>query len=80
MPQPPQQPPPSRALHRRPGAQPSLSADSRPGHPRNAAARTAQTRFTDWALDLTPRHLVGEILPSGAPRHQKQLGATAPAQ
>ncbi|MCC5963204.1 MAG: hypothetical protein JJU09_08750 [Rhodobacteraceae bacterium] len=50
MPQTPQQAPPPRALYRRPGAQPALSADLRPGHPRHAAARTAQTRFTDWAL------------------------------
>jgi hypothetical protein len=31
---------------KRPGAAPRLSADSRPGHPRNAAP----TQFLDWAL------------------------------
>ena len=34
----------------RPGTRPSLSADSRPGHPRNAAAHSAPVRFTDWGL------------------------------
>ena len=34
----------------RPGTMPQLSADSRPGHPRNAAARKPATQFTDWAL------------------------------
>ncbi len=34
----------------RPGTQPRLSADSRPGHPRNALARDAGVRFTDWGL------------------------------
>ncbi len=34
----------------RPGAMPQLSADSRPGHPRNAAAHKPEVRFTDWAL------------------------------
>lgn len=33
---------------RRPGPVPALSADSRPGHPRNTAQR--QARITDWAL------------------------------
>lgn len=30
----------------RPGTAPKLTADSRPGHPRNAAP----TQFNDWAL------------------------------
>lgn len=33
---------------RRPGPVPALSADARPGHPRNAA--DAPTRYSDWAL------------------------------
>jgi hypothetical protein len=33
---------------RRPGPVPVLSADSRPGHPRNVA--DAPVRFTDWAM------------------------------
>ena len=32
---------------KRPGAAPRLSADSRPGHPRNSVPAP---RFTDWAL------------------------------
>lgn len=35
---------------KRPGMAPGLSADMRPGHPRNAAAQKPVTRFTDWAL------------------------------
>lgn len=34
----------------RPGTQPRLSADSRPGHPRNTVAPTREVRFTDWGL------------------------------
>ena len=39
-----------RVTFKRPGAAPQLSADSRPGHPRNAAANRPSVRFTDWAL------------------------------
>ncbi len=35
---------------KRPGALPQVSADSRPGHPRNAAANKPAVTFTDWAL------------------------------
>ncbi|MGY6703296.1 hypothetical protein [Roseinatronobacter sp.] len=35
---------------KRPGAAHGLSADMRPGHPRNAAPQKPVTRFTDWAL------------------------------
>ncbi len=45
MPKPPAQPP--RTSARRPAGS-GLSADPRPGHPRNA--RTTTFRFRDWAM------------------------------
>lgn len=35
---------------KRPDALPQISADSRPGHPRNAVANKPVVKFTDWAL------------------------------
>ena len=40
----------ARFLPRRPGVIPKLTADSRPGHPRNAVARKPVVRYADWAL------------------------------
>jgi hypothetical protein len=40
----------ARFAPKRPAAMPKLSADSRPGHPRNAVAHMPAVRFTDWAL------------------------------
>ncbi|WP_175546715.1 hypothetical protein [Natronohydrobacter thiooxidans] len=41
---------PRQAHPYRPGSQPRLSADARPGHPRNHVARDKPVRFTDWGL------------------------------
>lgn len=43
-------PTPRPATAKRPGAAPGISADMRPGHPRNALAQKPVTRFSDWAL------------------------------
>jgi hypothetical protein len=38
-------------MPKRPGAAPRISADSRPGHPRNAAPAPQPVKtFNDWAL------------------------------
>ncbi|TVS04002.1 MAG: hypothetical protein EA407_04870 [Rhodobacteraceae bacterium] len=39
-----------RFLPKRPGVMPRLTADSRPGHPRNVAPRKPVVRYADWAL------------------------------
>ncbi len=39
-----------RYLAKRPGVVPRLSADSRPGHPRNASQKRVAPEFRDWAL------------------------------